>query len=94
MANAWDERGQALEDGYFRQKDNELIAKMRSKISAESGTNTYNCPKCTGKLLTGNFENVQIDICESCGGVWLDAGELEQIVRKNENSGFFARLFD
>lgn len=93
MANSLEERGQALEEGYFRQKDNELIQKMRQNVALESTTANYNCPKCTGKLQTGNFENVQIDICDNCGGVWLDAGELQQITHKEENAGFFGRLF-
>ncbi len=92
MANTWDERGKSIEEGYFRQRDNELIEKMRSKISAESTTNAYNCPKCAGKLLSGNFEKIQIDVCDTCGGVWLDAGELQQITRQDE-TGFFNRLF-
>lgn len=92
MSNILDERGKALEDGYFRQKDNELIERMRTKISAESSTNALDCPKCTGKLLTGNFEKIQIDVCDTCGGVWLDAGELQQITAKPDN-GFFNRLF-
>lgn len=93
MANTWDERGKSIEEGYFRQKDNELIEKMRGKISAESTTEAYNCPKCTGKLLSGNFEKIQIDICDTCGGVWLDAGELQQITHKDDH-GFFNRLFN
>lgn len=92
MANAWDDREKALEDGYFRQKDNELIARMRAKITNEKNVSNFNCPKCSGKLQTGNFENVSIDVCDTCGGVWLDAGELEQITRKEEKHGFLGRL--
>ena len=100
MDNSWDERGQALEDGYFRQRDNEIVEKLRAKINAEKGitptAQSYNCPKCEGKLVTGNFENVQIDVCDTCGGVWLDAGELQQIIGhdKQQSGNWFSRLFE
>ena len=102
MDNSWDERGRAMEDGYFRQRDNEIVEKLRAKINSGGQTETaatvqtFNCPKCTGKLVTGNFENVQIDVCDNCGGVWLDAGELQQIAGHDQQQAgnWFSRLFD
>jgi Zn-finger nucleic acid-binding protein len=38
------------------------------------------------------FEEVTIDTCEKCGGVWLDSGELEQVTRK-ETGGWLTRLW-
>ena len=42
-----------------------------------------NCPKCDGIVMTRRpFRRgsaVQIDECPNCGGIWLDAGELEAI---------------
>ena len=38
------------------------------------------CPKCGHKLTTENHSSVEIDICPSCRGLWLDANELETIV--------------
>jgi len=38
------------------------------------------CPKCGQKLTTENYGNVEIDVCPSCRGLWLDANELEIIV--------------
>lgn len=92
MNNTWDEREKALEGEYFRRRDQELITKLKAKIAVEQTTQNYQCPKCDGSLSTGNFENVQIDICDKCGGVWLDAGELQQIARQN-NEGWLKRLF-
>jgi len=37
------------------------------------------CPKCDAALFILNFKSVEVDYCDSCRGVWLDAGELEQI---------------
>ncbi len=30
--------------------------------------------------MTAELENIEIDLCSECGGVWLDAGELENLL--------------
>jgi Zn-finger nucleic acid-binding protein len=37
------------------------------------------CPECREPLVAFELEGVEIDRCITCGGTWLDAGELEQI---------------
>jgi len=32
------------------------------------------------------YENVEIDVCDECGGVWLDTGELETILGTGSDS--------
>jgi len=51
------------------------------------------CPRCDGNLKESQFEEVTIDVCDNCGGVWLDSGELEQLTREPEVSGWFSRLW-
>ncbi len=90
-----DDRGRALENEYFRRKEQELIAKMKAKAADESSKPIeLSCPKCGGKLAESDFENITIDVCSKCGGVWLDAGELAQIAaRDEEKGGWFGGLF-
>lgn len=89
-----DERGKALENEYFRRKEAELIEKMKARLASENaGATELDCPKCEGKLYETAFESVKIDVCNTCSGVWLDSGELAQIVDKNENSGWLNRFF-
>jgi len=38
------------------------------------------CPKCHEPMFVAEFEGVEIDTCPTCGGVWLDGGELEALV--------------
>ena len=40
------------------------------------------CPACKGFLITVEYDQVEVDVCTSCRGVWLDSGELELILRK------------
>ena len=42
------------------------------------------CPRCERLLHEIDFEGEQIDVCGSCRGVWLDSGELQQVLRKRE----------
>jgi Zn-finger nucleic acid-binding protein len=37
------------------------------------------CPKCDIGLFILRLESVEVDYCDRCRGVWLDAGELEQL---------------
>lgn len=89
-----DDRGKALENEYFRRKEQELIEKMRTKLAHESTVSLeLQCPKCDGILQETDYEDIKIDVCDKCNGVWFDAGELTQVVDKNENSGWLSRLF-
>jgi len=38
------------------------------------------CPVCRNAMITLELADVEIDHCTDCGGIWLDAGELEQLL--------------
>jgi hypothetical protein len=89
-----EDRGQALENEYFRRKEQELIAKMKEKLAADDAKAlSLKCPKCDGSLFETDFEDIKIDVCDKCTGVWLDAGEMAQIVDKEKDGGWFGKLF-
>ena len=48
------------------------------------------CPVCELLLKKQTLRSVETDHCDSCGGVWLDAGKLELLTE--QNVGFTARL--
>ncbi len=80
----------AKEDIYFAAKDRELIEKLKSVLKKVERSGTENqplaCPKCLGELESYCFMEFLLDRCQSCGGVWLDKGELEGILRKATRS--------
>lgn len=44
-----------------------------------------NCPACQSKMSEIIAYGLKVDVCtESCGGVWFDAGELEQVDEVHE----------
>ncbi len=97
MSGSWDDRKKALEEDYFRRKEQEALEKLRAAKAAEqqaagetpatAATAALACPKCDGTLIEESFEEVQIDRCSKCNGVWLDAGELERLTQREEGGG-------
>jgi hypothetical protein len=92
-----DERRKGLEEEYFHRKNQEAIEKLRAKMKVAeeakaAGTSSMQCPRCDGRLQEMKIEEVAVDTCDKCGGVWLDSGELEQLTKK-EGSGWFRKLW-
>ena len=44
------------------------------------------CPVCKNAMITLELEEVEIDHCTDCGGIWLDAGELELLLGEPEKA--------
>lgn len=40
------------------------------------------CPLCAQSLKTVERQGVELDWCSQCGGLWLDQGELNELVRR------------
>ncbi|HEY3447661.1 MAG TPA: zf-TFIIB domain-containing protein [Myxococcales bacterium] len=40
---------------------------------------TRPCPACEGPLSTARLAGVTVDGCDQCGGVWMDAGEIQKL---------------
>ena len=73
----------AKEDIYFAEQDQELIAKLKGQLQKVDQTEVeLRCPKCLGRLETYTFQGFVLDRCDKCGGIWMDKGELEGVVRK------------
>ncbi|HEY7219081.1 MAG TPA: zf-TFIIB domain-containing protein [Candidatus Binatia bacterium] len=73
----------AKEDIYFAERDREILENLRARLrKVEKAANELHCPKCSGALESYTFEGVLLDRCHECGGVWMDRGELEAVVRK------------
>jgi uncharacterized protein len=91
VANKWDERKKAQEDEYFVKKERELLAKLKTKQEEEARTSAKNasymkCPKCGEPLKERSFQKILIDQCTGCNGIWLDAGEIEEVAGRDDES--------
>lgn len=98
------------EDDWFRKNEQQLIEAARvarEKREAERARQEteeqrsrlrelhfMKCPKCGHDLAEEDLEGVRLDRCTYCEGIYLDAGELDQLFarRDEERKGFFRRL--
>lgn len=97
MDKAWEDMKRAKEEEYFMKKEKELLKKREEekRIREEQRKKELThmkCPKCGESLKEVAFQNILIDQCTGCSGVWLDPGELEALARQEEGS-WVSRFF-
>lgn len=74
--NTWDARRKAQEEEFFK-KQNEAALKRINEREADKPR----VSPVTGEPMEQiNYLGVVIDKCTTSGGIWLDDGELEQII--------------
>jgi hypothetical protein len=69
-------------------KQHKLAAAERRKAKE---LHFMKCPKCGMNLVEIDYRNIKVDRCSACEGVWLDSGELAQVVRLEKSA--LDRLF-
>ncbi|MBN1389594.1 MAG: zf-TFIIB domain-containing protein [Candidatus Thermoplasmatota archaeon] len=60
----------------------ELLIRITGSLKGEE----LLCPVCDMKMVTKEVYDVYVDLCEKCGGTWLDAGETEKVWERDERS--------
>ena len=81
MSNPLDKMRKAKEESYFDKKNKEALARLTKNKEA----NKPRLSPVTGKEMEQSVLNgVVIDKCAESGGIWLDAGELEQLIEASE----------
>ncbi len=80
MSDGFDDRRKALEEEYIRRNDQEALKKLRAQMDADKqAASALHCPRDGGALTEVMHDDVRLDRCSTCGGVWLDAGELDKL---------------
>ena len=68
-----------------------LEAEQRATAKAEQRRlkelHWMHCPKCGQSLAAAMYGPVEIDLCPSCRGLWLDTNELEIIIANESKRG-------
>lgn len=70
----------------LREEHRKRIAEQQRKELKD--LHWMHCPKCGHEMTTTGLEGVEIDVCADCGGIFLDAGELDKIVEEKRRSRF------
>ncbi|HYI13187.1 MAG TPA: zf-TFIIB domain-containing protein [Thermoanaerobaculia bacterium] len=89
------------EDEYFARQELERRKKWAQEQAGKMATEEkerlkqlhyMKCPKCGMDMKEIELHGVKVDQCANCGGIYLDAGELEQLT-KHEDAGVIGRVF-
>jgi hypothetical protein len=77
------------EDEYFVKQSAELVKVRRQEAERQARDASrrapfMKCPKCGGDLVTEDYHGIQVDRCPECTGMWLDAGEAEDLLRRED----------
>jgi len=89
MANKWEDRKKAIENEYFLKQEKQLIENLKARKDKEAKEKVrefchMRCPKCGAPLKERSFQKIALDQCTGCNGIWLDAGELDEVAKKEE----------
>lgn len=93
MSDSWDERRKAREDEFFAKENQKALKNLKARAAGESRKSPI-----TGEAMEQiSVLGVTVDRCPTSGGIWLDKGELEQILERSKGEGglqgFFKDLF-
>ena len=85
MSDGWDDRKRAQEERYFEEQNRKALERLKSRKGEQSRIS----PVSGQPMEQRTYMGVVIDRCPVSGGIWLDAGELEQIIDavKNDSQG-------
>lgn len=92
-------RAKPSEEEYFARREagrgRKVAAQRQANLVIEDRErkrvlHSMKCPKCGMELEEIIFDDVRVDKCFSCDGLWLDKGELDLIQQKE--IGFMARV--
>ena len=78
----------------LRERADRLRAALEAEAKAKGeAAASMKCPRCDGSLNEEVYDDVHIDRCGTCHGVWLDAGELEQIAQEESTPSRWRKVF-
>ncbi len=91
MSDAWDDRRKAQEESYFDNLNKQALARLAAKKEQPARPS----PVTGNPMEIVTVMGTVLDRCVDSGGIWLDAGELEQLlVASKDNSASLKDLID
>lgn len=96
MADSWDDMRRAKEEQFFEEQNKQALARLKAR-----GQGAERISPVSGKPMhQRTIMGVVVDVCPETGGIWLDSGELEQLLKAVQGeskegwaSGFFKSLY-
>ena len=81
--DAWNKRKEAQEEEYFRKQNQQALNRLQEREEDKPRLS----PISGEPMEQLTYMGVVIDRCKTSGGIWLDAGELEQIIKAVNDDG-------
>lgn len=88
------------EEEYFKKQEIERLKKLQEEKEKQmkeeekkklKELHFMKCPKCGMDMQEIDYKGIKIDKCFSCEGIFLDKGELEEVIRK-EGEGILKKI--
>lgn len=88
------------EEEYFKKQEIEKLKKLQEEKEKQlkeeekkklKELHFMKCPKCGMDMQEIEYKNIKIDKCFSCEGIFLDKGELEEVIKK-EGEGLLKKI--
>jgi hypothetical protein len=92
----------STEEEYFVREDAEKKRKLALQVKKQTEAaeqqrlkelHWMHCPKCGMQMHEVRLRGVDVDVCFSCNGIFLDQGELEHI-EKPESKGVMSSILN
>ena len=66
---------------WARERETKMAAEEKERLKE---LHHMRCPKCGMELSHFELQGIELDRCVSCHGTWFDAGEVEQLLEKEQ----------
>lgn len=98
-----EKHGKSKEEEWIKEEERKKIEELKKKREEEikrklneelRQLHFMHCPKCGHKMEEVTLEDVKVDRCTTCEGIYFDKGELEELIMKKteEKKNFFRKL--
>jgi uncharacterized protein len=76
---------------YFARREADLLRQQRDaarneRLAAERQSHVGKCPACGYDLIRGQWEDLLLDQCPNCHGLWIDADHARGLIKHHGNA--------
>lgn len=78
----------------LREKEEREKQEKAEEIKKLQDLHWMKCPKCGHDMDVMKIENIEVDQCKNCQGIYFDAGELDELlmIEGEKRKSFFRKL--
>ncbi|MCX7894899.1 MAG: zf-TFIIB domain-containing protein [Thermoanaerobaculum sp.] len=89
------------EQEYFLQQELARLRELREQYRRQQAEEErrrlkelhfMHCPKCGQRMEVSQLAGVEVEVCPDCGGMFLDAGELDKVLEESRRGPFAQAL--